>query len=347
MQMQRLPHAGFDVSLICLGTMTWGEQNTEAEAHAQLDWALDNDINFIDTAEMYPVPPRGPTQGRTEQYIGTWYAKSSSKRAKTVLATKVAGPARERDWIRNGDTSLTKKNIKWACEDSLKRLQTEVIDLYQIHWPERNVAAFGTWQFDVTRERPSTPMEEQVEAMAELIKEGKIRAWGVSNETSWGVQKFCHIAERMGVAKPASIQNPYHLLNRLFEADLAETSYREQVPLLAYSPLAMGVLSGKYLKDPKASGRLTVFENFGDRYKRPIVVDAVRAYDACAKRHGLTLMELSLSYLASKPFMGAIIIGATSVAQCEEQIKAYQKPMSKELLKDLEATALCFSHPCA
>jgi aryl-alcohol dehydrogenase-like predicted oxidoreductase len=347
MQRRKLPNAPFDVSLLSLGTMTWGEQNTEAEAHAQLDWAVAHGVDFVDTAEMYPVPPNGTTYSTTEKFIGTWIAKGN--RNKITLASKVAGPGRDRPWIRNGDPSLTKKNIIWACEDSLKRLKTDVIDLFQIHWPDRNVAAFGAWQFDPTQERETVPLLEQVEAMAELIKAGKIRAWGVSNETSWGVTRLCAVAEANNLPKPASIQNAYHLLNRLFEGDLAEVSYREGVPLLAYSVLGMGMLTGKYRNGARPTdGRLTVYAGkFGLRYTRPTCYDAVDAYAELAKKHNMSLTALALAYVCRQPFMGSAILGATKIAQLDEQLAAYQTPLSDELIRELNTISLRFSHPAA
>ncbi len=345
-----LPHAPFDISLLCLGTMTWGEQNSETDAHSQLDWAVAHGMDFVDTAEMYPVPPNGTTYSRTESYIGSWIAKDKAARRKSItLASKVAGPGRDRPWIRNGDPQLSKKNIKWACEDSLKRLHTDYLDLFQIHWPDRNVAAFGTWQFDPAQERETVPLLEQIEAMAELMREGKIRAWGVSNETSWGVTRMMSHCEQHGLPKPASIQNAYHLLNRLFEGDLAEVSFREGIPLLAYSPLGMGVLTGKYDHGALPEhARLTVYRNkFGLRYTRPLAMEAAEAYSALAKKHGVSPTALALAYVCSRPFVGTAIIGATTIAQLEELLKVYSTPLAKELLDELNIVSSRFSHPSA
>jgi len=296
---------------------------------------------------MYPVPPNGTTYSHTESIIGKWNAKGN--RSKITLASKVAGPGRDRPWIRNGDPMLTRKNIEWACNDSLKRLQTDVIDLYQIHWPDRNVAAFGQWQFDPTNERDTVPLLEQIEAMAALIKAGKIRAWGVSNETSWGVMKIMALCEINHLPKPASIQNAYHLLNRLHEGDLAEVCFREQIPLLAYSPLGMGMLTGKYNEGAMpANARLTVFrDKFGQRYTRPLAFEAVAAYSELAKKHGMRLTALALAYVCSKPFTASAIVGATTIAQLEEQLALYQTPLSKELITELNQISGRFSHPSA
>ena len=345
--MERRPlfHANLNVSIICLGTMTWGEQNTEADAHTQLNFAVQHGINFVDTAEMYPVPPRAQTGTRTEMILGTWLAMPGN-RDKIILASKVAGPGRY-DWLRT-DTRLIKHNILSACDASLKRLQTDHIDLYQIHWPDRNVHAFGAWQFDSGKERDHVPIAEQIDAMQTLIKAGKIRGYGLSNETSWGTTMFCREAERMGAPKPASIQNAYSLVNRSFEGDLAEVSYREQVPLLAYSPLAMGLLTGKYAKGamPKGS-RFQTFADFGGRYRRPLAMLASEEYAALAKKYGMSLLELSLAFVVNKWFVGSAIIGATSVEQLQQIHSAYTKPLPAEMLTEIEAISARYLHPAA
>ena len=347
--MERRPlfHANLNVSLLSLGTMTWGEQNTEAEAHAQLEWAVDNDINFVDTAEMYPVPPCAETGMRTELILGNWLAKPGNRK-KVLLASKIAGPGR-RDWIRNGATALTKANIIDACEGSLRRLQTDFIDLYQIHWPDRNVAAFGTWRFDSGKERPTVPITEQVEAMQTLIQQGKIGGYGLSNETAWGTTMFCRAAEQLGAPKPASIQNPYCLLNRSFEGDLAEVSYREQVPLLAYSVLGMGMLTGKYLNGALPVGsRFQKFgETMGGRYRRPLAHVATEEYSALARKHGMTITELAMSFAATRWFVGSLIIGGTSVAQLDQVLKAYQTKLPPELIAEVDAISNRYLHPTA
>ena len=346
--MERRPlfHANRNVSVIGLGTMTWGEQNTEPEAHAQLDWAMQHGVNFVDTAEMYPVPPKAETGLRTEIIFGKWLAIPGN-REKVVLGTKIAGPGR-RDWIRNGATSVNKANIIDACEGSLKRLQTDRIDLYQIHWPDRNVAAFGSWQFDSGKERETVPIIEQVEAMHQLIKDGKIGGYGLSNESAWGTTMFCRAADQLGAPKPAAIQNPYCLTNRLFEADLAEVSYREQVPLLAYSPLGMGVLTGKYLNGamPKGS-RFQAYADFGVRYRRPLAMIAAEEYAVVAKKYGVTLLELSLAFVINKWFVGSAIIGATSVQQLQQIYNAHQVRIDPEAFKEIEAISARYLHPSA
>ena len=326
--------------------MTWGEQNTEAEAHAQLEWAMQHGINFVDTAEMYPVPPRAETGLRTEIILGNWLGRPGN-REKIVLATKIAGPGR-RDWIRNGATSLTKANIIDACEGSLKRLQTDHLDLYQIHWPDRNVAAFGSWQFDSSKERETVPIVEQVEAMQTLITAGKIRGYGLSNETAWGTTMFCRAAEQVGAPKPASIQNTYSMLNRSFEGDLAEVSYREQVPLLAYSPLGMGALTGKYAKGAMPVGsRFHTFPDFFGRFRRPLALVAADEYAALATKYNMSLLDLSIAFAVNKWFVGSVILGATSVPQLQQCFNAHHVKLPPEIYTEIEAISSRYLHPQA
>ena len=276
MQYRTLPGTDMNVSKVCLGTMTWGQQNSEAEAHEQLDYAVAQGINFIDTAEMYPVPPNAQTQGRTEKYLGTWLARQ--RRERLYIATKVAGPGR-RDWIRGGRTDLTSDVIAEAVETSLARLQTDYIDLYQIHWPQRNVPMFGATEFDPSKEKDGPSIREQVEGMAAMIKAGKIRHYGLSNETAWGVCEFRRAAKELGVPGPVTLQNSYSLISRNVDNDLAEALFREKMSLLAYSPLAAGILSGKYLGGAKpADARFTLFDSLGIRFRKPMVPEAVDAY---------------------------------------------------------------------
>lgn len=330
-----LGNSQLNVTTICLGTMTFGEQNTEAEAHEQLDYALERGINFIDTAEMYPVMPRAATQGKTEQYIGSWI-KKSGKRNEIVLATKVAGPSRGMGWIRNGENDLNEKNIRAAIETSLQRLQTDYIDLYQLHWPSRNAPIFGQKQFDPALERPCTDIAETVAVLNALVKEGKIRAFGVSNETSWGVSEFIKQAELQGAANIASIQNAYNLVNRSFEQGLDETCFRENVGLLAYSPLAFGQLTAKYTDDAKAHGRLTIFPpTWSPRYMRASVFEASKRYAALAREHGLTPAQLALAWCYSRSFVASTIIGATNVTQLKENIDALDVQLSDELMQGI------------
>lgn len=357
MKKNRLGESALEVTPLCLGTMTWGEQNSAVEAHAQIDHALAQGINFIDTAEMYPVPPNRETQGRTEILIGEWLARHPARRGEFVLASKIAGPGR-RDWIRNGDTRVSARTIPWAIDDSLQRLHTDYIDLFQIHWPERNVPMFGAWQFDPRKEKDATPILEQIEALAAAIKAGKIRAYGLSNETAFGLCEFVHVARAHGLPPPASIQNGYNLLIRTFDGDLAEASFRHNVPLLAYSPLAMGLLSGKFtaadgsippFEDAPApalaAARLARFPQFGERYKRPRALQAAAAYDRLARSHGLSPLALALAFVRQRFFVAATILGATSVAQLEAQIAAFETPLSSELLAEIEAIHTVYNSP--
>ena len=337
MKRNRLGASGLEVSDICLGTMTWGEQNSESEAHAQIAWALERGINFIDTAEMYPVPPRKETQGRTETILGAWLGKNRGRRDKLVIASKIAGPGR-REWIRGGENHVTKKTVPWAIDDSLKRLQTDWIDLYQIHWPERYVPAFGAWQYDPSKERDSTPILEQVEAMGAAIRAGKIRAYGLSNETAWGLCEFVRVARENGLPPPASVQNGYSLVNRMFDGDLAEASRHLNVPLLAYSPLAMGLLSAKYRGTAwPAEARLKKFPDFGERYKRPRVLAVAEEYRKIADKHRAPLAGIALAFARGRFFTASTIIGATTTAQLDELAPWFDATLSPEVLADLEA----------
>ena len=345
MQFRILPGTDLNVSRVCLGTMTWGEQNSEAQAHEQLDHAVGQGINFIDTAEMYPVPPNAKTQGLTEKYLGTWLARQNRERL--IIATKVAGPGR-RDWIRDGRTDLTKAVIAEAVDTSLARLRTDYIDLYQIHWPQRNVPNFGATEFDPAKEKPGPSIHEQVEGMAAMLKAGKIRHYGLSNETSWGVSEFRRAAKELGVPGPVTLQNSHSLLSRNVDNDLTETLFRENMTLLAYSPLAAGILSGKYMGGAKPAGtRFTLFDSLGLRFRKPMVSEAVDAYAALAQRRGLTLVQLSLGYVASRWFLGSSIIGATSMAQLKENIAAAQITLDAATLEGIKEIQLRYPNPAA
>ena len=335
MQTTQLGH--FSVSKICLGTMTFGEQNTESEAHSQLDYAIERGINFIDTAEMYPVMPRAATQGATERFIGSWL-KKSGQRNKIILATKVAGPSRGFGWIRNGENDLTPDNIRAAVETSLQRLQTDYIDLYQLHWPSRNAPIFGQKSFDPQLERPCAPISDTLQALDELVRAGKIRAIGVSNETSWGVSEFIKEAEIHGLSRIISIQNAYSLVNRSFEQGLDETCFHEKVGLLAYSPLAFGQLTAKYVDNPQAAGRLTLFPpTWSPRYMREAVFSASARYAELARANGMTPTQLALAWCYSRWFVASTIIGATNLAQLKENIDAFQITLSNEVIAGVNA----------
>jgi len=328
-----LGQSGLRVSQVCLGTMTFGEQNSEADAHSQLDLALERGINFIDTAEMYPVMPRAQTQGSTERFIGSWL-KKTGRRADVVLATKVAGPNAAMHWIRNGKNNLDEINIRAAVEASLRRLQTERIDLYQIHWPSRNVPIFGASSFEPKKERACVAIEDTLAVLGKLIDEGKIGHIGVSNESAWGVSEFVKQAETKGLPRIATIQNLYNLTARSFETSLLdEVCYREQVSLLAYSPLAFGQLTAKYLDDPKAHGRLTIFPpNWSPRYLRPSVLAAVKEYAELARANGLTPTQLALAWCYSRWFVASTIVGATTLAQLNENIDAVSVKLPSEVI---------------
>ncbi len=347
MKRNRLGTTALEVSEICLGTMTWGEQNSEAEGHAQVEWALAHGINFIDTAEMYPIPPNQKTQGATEKILGSWLGKNKANRKDLVVASKIAGPGR-REWIRNGENRVTKKTIPWAIDDSLKRLQTEWIDLYQIHWPERYVPAFGAWQYDPSKEREETPILEQIEGMAAAIKAGKIRAYGLSNETAWGIAEFTRQAKENGLPPPASVQNGYSLVNRMFDGDPAEASRRCNVPLLAYSALAMGLLSKKMKSKPwPGEARLQKFPDFGERYKRPRVIAAAGEYQRMAADHGVPLAGIALAFAAGRFFTASTIIGATSIPQLDELAGFFDLKLSKEIQDEIEQINANYPSPCA
>ena len=328
---------------ICLGTMTFGEQTDEADAHTQLDYALEHGINFIDTAEMYAVPARAETSGASEAIVGRWLQRQA--RDKIILATKVAGPARSLEWIRGGPLSMDRANIRAAIDGSLKRLHTDYIDIYQLHWPERNQPMFGQWQFDPAKERDCTSIREQLETLGELVREGKVRHIAVSNEHPWGISQFTRLADELGLPRIVSTQNSYNLLNRIYEYGLAETCHREDVGLLAYSPLAFGHLTGKYLADSAAPGRLTRWPFFGQRYAKPNVHTAVAAYAELARSHALTPTQLALGFVRSRWFVASTIIGASSLAQLKETLPATLTPMHAELIEAIDAIHLRYTNP--
>ncbi len=343
MQYTRLGHTDCQVSRVCLGTMTWGEQNSEQDAHQQLDHALAHGVNFLDTAEVYPVPPRAETQGRTESYLGSWL-RTRQCRNKVIIASKVAGPGEIGAHIRGGPR-LNREHIRRAIEDSLRRLQTDYLDLYQLHWPERPTNCFGKLGYEYQDEDDWVPLHESLEVMGELIREGKIRYVGVSNETPWGVMSFLKLSEIHHLPRIVSVQNPYSLLNRSYEVGLAEISHREAVGLLAYSPLAFGVLSGKYLDHARPAGaRLTLFERF-QRYSNEQAEQATAAYVELARRHGLSPAQMALAYVYSRPFLTSMIIGATSLEQLSENIASAELELSDALLEEIEAMHRRYPYP--
>ncbi len=334
MKYNQLGRTGITVSRTCLGTMTFGEQNSEEEAFRQLDRAVDAGINFFDTAEMYPIPARAETGGRTEEIVGRWI-NSRGNRDAIVLATKISGPGW--DHIRGGDVGFGRTQIREALDDNLRRLGTDHIDLYQLHWPDRKTNMFGRRGYTHDDSAAFTPLAEALDALSEQVAAGKIRAVGVSNETPWGVMGFLGLAEKDGLPRIASIQNPYSLLNRLFEVGLAEVAIREDCGLLAYSPLAMGTLSGKYLDGGKPPGaRLTLFTHY-QRYTKPPAIAATEAYAALARRHGLDPAQMALAYVNSRRFLTSTIIGATTMEQLESNLAAEDLTLGQEVIDGIEA----------
>ncbi|WP_302173727.1 aldo/keto reductase [uncultured Hydrogenophaga sp.] len=327
------------VSPICLGTMTFGEQVAELDAHRILDRAVERGVDFLDAAEMYPVPARAETCGATETIIGRWLASRPGMRQRIVLATKVAGPSRGMPWIRGDQSGLTRAEIVAACEGSLQRLQTEVIDLYQIHWPARNVPMFGSLYFDPAKDRDCAGIEEQLDALAGLVKAGKVRAIGLSNESPWGVHEFVRLADERDLPRVAAVQNPYCLINRSYENALDETCHRLGVSLLAYSPLGFGLLSGKYDDTGLVGdhGRMAIFESMRkQRWGRPESLTAARRYNALAREHGLTPSQLALAFCYRNWRVASTIIGVTSLAQLDECIDAWDVQLSPELLAAID-----------
>ena len=338
------------VTPICLGTMTFGEQVAQAEAHAILDAALERGINFIDTAEMYAVPARRETYGATETILGAWFAARPGVRGKVVLATKVAGPSRGMDWVRNGSENLTRAEILQACDDSLRRLRTDVIDLYQIHWPNRNLPTFGAVYFDPAKDRAFSTIEEQLGAMGELVKAGKVRHIGVSNESAWGVCEFVRVAEQRGLPRIATVQNPYALTNRVVDNGLDEAMHRLGVSLLGYSPLAFGALTGKYdavgLDTADKPGRLAIFETMKkQRWGRADALAAAKRYNALAREHGLTPTQLALAFCYTSWRVRSTIIGVTTRAQLDENLAAWGTTLSAELLQQIDAIRWQYRDP--
>lgn len=341
MDYRPLGRTGLNVSRICLGTMTWGRQNTQDDAFEQMDYAVDQGINFFDTAELYSVPPKAETYGATERMIGNWF-KARGGRDKVILASKIAcknvnGQNPPVDYMRDGSMKLDRANITAAVDASLDRLQTDYIDLYQIHWPERATNFFGRLGFEHTHDHEATPIEETLGALAEVVKAGKVRYIGLSNETAWGAMKFLELAEAKGLPRIVSVQNPYSLLNRTYEVGLAEVSVREDCGLLAYSPLAFGVLSGKYLDNAKPEGaRLSMFPYFA-RYTAPLAAMATKRYVELARMNGLDPAQMALAYVNARPFLTSNIIGATTMDQLKANIASNDLVLSEQVLDGIEA----------
>lgn len=349
MDYRELGRTGMKVSRICLGTMTWGQQNSQDDGFAQMDYALDQGINFFDTAELYCVPPSAETYGATETIIGQWF-KARGGRDKVVLASKIAclnvnGQNPPVDYMRGGTMALDKQNIEAAVDASLKRLQTDYLDLYQIHWPERATNFFGSLGYVAPEQDTSTPLEETLDALHGLVKAGKVRAVGLSNETPWGAMKFLQLADAKGLPRVASVQNPYSLVNRTYEVGLAEVSVREGCGLLAYSPLAFGVLSGKYLDGARPAGaRISLFPYFS-RYVSPLVEEATAAYVDLARRHGLDPAQMALAFVNSRPFLTSNIIGATTLDQLQDNIASLDVTLSAEVLEGIEEIHKALPNP--
>ena len=336
MEYRELGNTGIKVSVICLGTMTYGEQNTETDAFEQMDYALAKGINFFDTAELYSIPAKAQTYGRTEAIIGNWL-QSRKNRDQIILASKIAGPGEGWvDHIREGKSCYARAHIETALNDCLQRLKTDYIDLYQLHWPERKTNFFGRLGYEPKNDT-FTPFEETLTVLADQVKAGKIRYIGLSNETPWGVMQFLMTADRLGLPRVVSIQNPYNLLNRSYEIGLAEISWREQCGLLAYSPLGFGVLTGKYLHGATPPGaRLTLFPDY-TRYSSPEALIATEKYVALAEAHDLDPTQMALAYVNSRPFLTSIIIGATTMQQLKTNIGSSELHLTNEALNEIEA----------
>ena len=343
MNYRKLGNTELDVSTISLGTMTWGEQNTQDEGFEQMDYSLDHGINFFDTAELYAVPPKEETYGDTEEIIGNWFQKTK-KREKIKLATKVAGPAR--NYLRGGQNSFVGKNLDDALEASLKRLKTDYIDLYQLHWPERNVNSFGKLGYE-HKENKWNNFEEVLDNLNKHIKNGKIRYVGLSNETPWGVMNYLKLSKDKDLPRMMSIQNPYSLLNRSYEVGLAEVSIREQIGCLAYSPLASGYLSGKYRNGalPKGS-RIERDFDFWSRYRKPNTAKAVEEYYKISKKYNLDISQMSIKFCEVQDFMTSVIIGATTMEQLKTNIESVKVKLDDEVIKDINEIQKKYPNPC-
>ena len=343
MNYKKLGNTDLDVSTICLGTMTWGEQNTQDEAFEQMDFALDQGVNFWDTAELYSVPPKEETFGHTEIIIGNWL-KNRNKREKVVLATKVAGPARP--YIRNGENNYNLQNMTKALDGSLKRLQTDYIDLYQLHWPERNVNNFGKLGY-THEENNWNEFENVLENLKKFIDQGKIREIGLSNETPWGVSKYLEISKQKKLPRMMSVQNPYSLLNRTYEVGLSEISIRDKIGLLAYSPLASGFLTGKYRNNslPKNS-RIERDGDFWTRYNKPNRNNAIEEYYKIAEKYSLDMAQMSIKFCEIQDFMTSVIIGATTMEQLKTNIESVSVDLSDDIIEEINRIQTIYPNPC-
>jgi len=344
MHYHRIPHSSLEISTLGLGTMTFGEQNSEADAHAQLDYAVHQGVNLIDVAEMYPVPPRPETQGLTETYVGNWL-KQRANREKLIIATKVSGPSRNNDAGIRPNQILDRRNIRDALDASLKRLQTDYIDLYQVHWPQRATNCFGKLGYTWTDNAVPVTLLETLEALTEFQRAGKIRYIGVSNETPWGVMRYLQLAEKHDLPRIVTIQNPYSLVNRSYEVGLAEITQREGVELLAYSCLGFGTLTGKYLNGARPAGaRNTLFSRF-TRYSGEQTQQAVAVYVDVAKRHNLDPAQMALAFVRRQPFVASTLLGATTLEQLKTNLESLHLDLSEDVLEELEAVNRIYTYP--
>ncbi len=344
MNYKKLGNTDLKVSTICLGTMTWGEQNTEKEGFEQMDFALDHGVNFWDTAELYSIPPKKETFGHTEIIIGNWL-KRNIRRDKIILATKIAGPMRS--YLRGGGNNYGIEKMAQAINDSLKRLQTDYIDLYQLHWPERNTNTFGRLGYEHKDDGNWNKLEDVLENLKKFIDAGKIRYVGLSNETPWGASKFLELSKEKNLPRMMSIQNPYNLLNRTYEVGLAEISIRENIGLLAYSPLASGYLSGKYRNNqfPKNSRMERDFD-FWSRYRKPNTNSAVESYYKISKKHNIDFAKMSIKFCEIQPFVTSVIIGATTMEQLKTDIESVNVKLTNEIIKDINEVQKIYPNPC-
>ena len=345
MNYKKLGSTDVDVSTICLGTMTWGEQNSKADGFEQMDYAIDNGVNFWDTAEIYAIPMREETYGETENIIGEWF-KKTKKRDKVILATKVSGPT-SKEYIRGGGCSYDKKSMSEALEKSLKRMQTDYIDLYQLHWPERNTNFFGKQGYEHdSNEKNWIAFEEILETLKKFVDVGKIRYVGLSNETAWGLSKCLELSKLKNLPKMMAVQNPYNLLNRTYEVGLAEISVREQSGLLAYSPLAFGYLTGKYRNNnmPKGS-RIDLFKDF-TRYNNENSIKAIEEYYKISQKFNLDFAQMSIKFCEIQPFVTSVIIGATTMQQLKTNVESVNVKLNNEIINEINEVQKIYPNPC-
>ena len=343
MNFKKLGSTELKVSTICLGTMTWGEQNSEKDGFDQMDYALDKGVNFFDTAELYSIPPKKNTFGKTEEIIGNWFVKRKN-REKVILASKISGPGL--NWIRGGGNQYDKKNLNLALNESLKRLKTDYIDLYQLHWPERKTNFFGRLGYQHKDDKEWNNFEDVLNSLNDIIKSGKVRYVGLSNETAWGLSRFLEISKRKNLPKMMSVQNPYNLLNRTYEVGLAEISIREESGLLAYSPLAFGYLTGKYRENKLPEGsRIKLFKDF-TRYKNENGQKAIEEYYKIAKKHGINFAQMSLKFCEIQPFITSVIIGATTMEQLKTNIESVNVKLSGYTINEINEIQKKYPNPC-